>query len=159
MYKVVKKKEVVKSLQTSEEKHVNVAERPCRSCENFIGVSIPHNVDIFNRFPLDCYYACRNGLFLLATTGNHNTCPINSFKYREKGEVELTPESLSKNGFKQLSYEKDLSNKLNPNHPCVKRYGEILVHPGEDLLRFMYQTYDVWVKEKDEKTRGIRRKC
>lgn len=150
MYKVVRKPEVVKSLQTSEEKDVNRVERPCRNCENFIGVSIPHNVDAFGGVPLDFYYACRSGLFLLATTNKDDTCPINSFKLRENGAVKLTPESLSKNGFRKLSYEKDLANKLNPNHPRAKRYGEIVVHPGEDLLRFMYQIYDVWMKEKDE---------
>ncbi len=125
-------------------------ERPCRRCENLIGVSILYDVNACGRVPLNYHYSCKEGLILSATTNKNGGCPNQSFKPREKGEVELTPESLSKNGFRKLSFENDFAKKLNPNHPQAKRYGEIVVHPGEDLLRFMYQIYDCWVKKKDE---------
>jgi hypothetical protein len=150
MYEAVKKREEAESLKTLEEKGVESVERPCRGCENLIGVSIQHDLDECGRVQSNYSYSCRNGLFLSATTKEDEGCPINSFKPRKNGEIGLTPEALSKNGFRKLSYKNDFAKKLNPNHPQAKRYGEIVVHPGEDLLRLMYQIYDIWVKEKDE---------
>lgn len=150
MYEAVKKREETESLQTLEEKSVEKVERPCRSCENLIGVSIQCDLNECSRVQLKYKYSCREGLFLSALTKEYSGCPINSFKPREKGEVGLTPESLSKSGFRKLSYEKDFAKKLDPNHPQAKRYGEIVVHPGEDLLREIYQIYDVWIKDENK---------
>lgn len=152
MFKEVKRREEVESLQIFEEKSVERAERPCRGCENLIGVSIEHDVNECGKVQLKYNYSCRDGLFLSAVTREDGRCPINSFKPRENGEVELAPESLIKNGFRKLSYENDLAKKLDPNHPQAKRYGEIVVHPGEDLLKCIYQIYDVWVIKKDDKS-------
>nr|MDO8079172.1 hypothetical protein [Candidatus Freyarchaeota archaeon] len=150
MYKAVEKREEAESLETFEEKSAKRVERPCRGCKNLIGVSIQHDLNECGRVQLNYNYSCRGGLFLSAVSKEDGGCPINSFKPRESGEVGLTPESLSKNGFRKLNYENDFAKKLDPNHPQAKRYGEIVVHPGEDFLRLVYQIYDVWVNEKDE---------
>ncbi|WXG41933.1 MAG: hypothetical protein WED07_14400 [Candidatus Freyarchaeum deiterrae] len=149
MHETVRKREEAESIQNFEKKVVEGAERPCRGCENLIGVSIQHDTDEFGRAQLNYIYSCRGGLFLSAIIKEHGGCPINSFKPRVSGEVELAPESLSKNGFRKLSYENDLAKKLDPNHPRAKRYGEIVIHPGEDALKLIYQIYDVWVKQKE----------
>ena len=157
MHKAVEKREEAESLENTEEKRSRRGERPCRNCENLIGVIIKHNLNDYGKVQ-EYSYSCREGLFLSALSGKDCGCPINLFKPRERGEVGLTPESLKENGFRKLSYEKDFANKLDPNHPLAKRYGEIMVHPGEDLLRLMYQIHDVWVSEKNEENRGKEKK-
>jgi hypothetical protein len=149
MHKAVEEREEENS-ETFEERSTGRVERPCRSCENLIGVAILNDLNECGRVPLSYNYSCRGGLFLSAVSKEDGGCPINSFKPREDGEMELTPESLRENGFRKLSYEKDFAKKMDPNHPQAKRYGEIVVHPGEDFLRLIYQIYDVWVKKNDE---------
>ena len=149
MYEVLKKAQKEQTLATSGGKIVRRVERPCRSCENIVGVSVLYRVSIEGKVPVNYHYNCKDGLILSSTTKKDGGCPIKSFKPREDGEVLLTPESLRKHGFKKWSFKDDFAKKLNLNHPQAKRYGEIVIHPGEDLLRFLSQIYDIWLKERE----------
>ncbi len=144
MYGVARKPEVDRTFQDL--KPVKLFERPCRRCEKLVGVSILYDVNVFGRVPLNYHYTCEEGRVLSATSKRDGGCPINSFQPSKGGEIELTPESLTKNGFTKLNYEKYIA-KLDPNHPQAKRYGEIIIHPGEELLKFISQIYDIWIKK------------
>ncbi|MBS7250903.1 MAG: hypothetical protein KIH08_10015 [Candidatus Freyarchaeota archaeon] len=144
MYGVVRKPEVDRNSQDL----ANGFERPCRGCEKLVGISILYDVSVCGRVPLNYHYSCEEGSVLSAISKRDGGCPINSFKPSKGGEIELTPESLIKNGFRKLNYEKYIA-KLDPNHPEAKRYGEIIIHPGEGLLRFISQIYDVWIKARE----------
>lgn len=148
MYEILEKGQEEQILEIFKEKKVSRVERPCRGCENLAGVSILYRVGVDGRVPVNYHYNCKDGLVLSSTTKKDGGCPIKSFKPREDGEVELTPESLRKHGFKKWSLMDNFVKKLNPNHPQAKRYGEIVIHPGEDLLRFLSQIYDIWLREK-----------